>query len=98
MLTDLQKYDVLDLLSTKHWSDDDHAAFLKEFNEGLTDYLADRLAPFLEDLTDEEIAQLKQDSHTTSEKVIAFYTLKIPGLANKLECHLLEFKRLAIIS
>jgi|SRR3989344_2378848 len=93
MITDLAKYDLLDLLLAGSWPEEEQAKTVIRFTDALAEYVGEKLSEQIDAKIDEDLKQLLQQSTTTPEQVMAFYKEKIPGFEEKLDSLFLEFKK-----
>ena len=77
-LTDLTKYDLLDLLAANFYPDEKKEEIVSSYMKAFADYLSDRVADRLKEEDGEKLAELLRDPYVTPEVIENFYKGRIP--------------------
>ena len=96
-LFDLANLDLLDLILASNWSEDEKYRVLSIYMQGFSEALHDAVASELNDKDEKDMLVLMKDPEVTDEKLMKFYTDRIPHLEAKLTLLALSFKKNFIV-
>lgn len=97
MLSDLAKFDLLNLTLAETWPEEKQADMVLKFTAALSGYLGENLNQYFDEKAEEEFEKLAQDSTITPERVIEFYKTKIPHLEEIIDDLVLQFKKIFLL-
>lgn len=92
-LTDLTKYNLLDLLLASSLPDEDQGKALADYMDAFAGYLSEQVSTQLTDADDEAMQKLLAEPECTPEKIEQFYRDRIPHLDGYLLAATLQFKK-----
>lgn len=93
MLTDLGKYDLLNLILYETMNEEAQANMVLNFTEALSGYLGENLSQYFKNGEEAELTELLNKEGVDPEAVINFYRSKIPSMDSTIEDLCLRFKR-----
>lgn len=97
MLTDLGKFDLLELALAETWEEEKQADLVLKFNQALAGYLGQNLEQYFGEGSDEALREILNDPGVTEERVIEYYKAKVPNMEETLGRLILEFKRMFLV-
>lgn len=92
-LTDLAKYDILDLLMTLTYSDSEKSQYIYDYMMAFSGYLSEIVGDKMTEADNDTLQKLFQDPEITPEKLEQFYRDRIPDYDNFLLLAALQFKK-----
>jgi len=91
--TDLANYDILDLLLTSTYSDDEKGRYIVDYMDAFAGYMGEIVADRLSIDDAEAMKKLLADAGVTPEKIEQFYRDRIPHFDTYLLLAVLQFKK-----